>query len=180
MLSDERLNEIGSYLERTSIAKPAEIDALNEVLLALYRLPLYQEWLIDGQFHNMSSPDNRFVIPNDFGIGMVFANKQLLDKYLLINGYQLTVKVDVHRGRIHLTDGNWVPVDRRVFPYADESEALIKFAEERDLFNTVDLLIDPACGCGHHALGTPRQVHKVSMDKKLRAIAYLSYKFDTF
>lgn len=80
----------------------------------------------------------------------------LLDKlHLLDRTGGLVVEVHRLRGKVFLTDGAWERDKLRTFPFADESQCLLDYAEAQGYPEWADFLIDPACGCGHHAIAFP-------------------------
>lgn len=85
---------------------------------------------------------------------------------------RLHVKIHEHAGRLFVTDGLWVPNSFRTFPFSDESQRLVNHAEEFGYDEWADFLIDPATGCGHHALAMSGHARRVCFDVNPRAILY--------
>ena len=97
----------------------------------------------------------------------------LLDKlHLLDRTGGLVVEVHRLRGKVFLTDGAWERDKLRTFPFADESQCLLDYAEAQGYPEWADFLIDPACGCGHHAIAFPILLPGACFDINHRAILF--------
>lgn len=90
----------------------------------------------------------------------------------LATGARFLAKVNLLGGKVFLTDGVWVDKADRVFPFADESETLIRHAAARVPGFEPDLVVDLATGCGHSAIGYPGEVRRFALDINPRALAY--------
>lgn len=90
----------------------------------------------------------------------------------LATGARSLAKVNLLDGKVFLTDGVWVDKADRVFPFADESETLIRHAAARVPGVEPDLVVDLATGCGHSAIGYPGEVRRFALDINPRALAY--------
>ncbi len=91
----------------------------------------------------------------------------------LIEQNRLLVKVNLFRGRVFITDGAWIDAGIRVFPFSDESEALIRHVRSAGLHEWADWVVDLATGCGHNVIGLGSTAHAVALDVNPRALAYL-------
>lgn len=169
MLGLETLYSVRKHLESDDGKYDAEV--LSELLKEVYHLDSYQEWLGNGQFYSSSDRRSRYYVEPAFGKGWS-DKKWLLEKLGLLNGDMLTAKVDVHEDRIHITDGSWVPAEFRVFPFVDESSDIVEFVRRSGFEEQSDVLIDPACGCGHHALGLADISQKINFDINPRALEF--------
>lgn len=171
MICDGRLYEIAARLWKCK--KETEvISDIRRCLTEIYDLDQYQHWLCEGQFQTASHTANRFQIPWNIGTSTTKTRMPLLEEFSIVSGDELLVKIEKHCGEIHLTDGNWVDSHKRVFSFNDESELLINWARNKGFLDSVDLVIDPACGCGHHAMGFGKGVFKICSDVNARALAY--------
>lgn len=167
MLGADYLFQLDRYLDDQSELDHAVVDGLNEALEAIYALPDYQQWL-DGA----SEFASQYSLPPNFGTELSGPTKRLLERFLIINGSFVEVKIDKHGNRVHLTDGGWVPSAYRVYPYADESKLLCDYIVGAGLHDGTQLLIDPACGCGHHGLALSMIPTRVYLDINIRALAF--------
>lgn len=95
---------------------------------------------------------------------------EILRRVGLLAGDRLSVKLNLHRGCILLTDGLWAPGAVRVFPFIDESELLLTWAEALGLLGA-GFLIDPATGAGSHVIGAPAGAVRFAYDVNPRAVA---------
>jgi hypothetical protein len=172
MLSLDDLSRLRKHLTGPDATAPADLADLKQVLKLIYNLPEYQTWLNGDHFFGPEDARSRFYLPTRFGQDLAGSLKWLPERYGLINGDMLTAKIDVHEGRIHLTDGNWVNPTERVYPYTEESEQIVNFIAKRKLLSDVDLLVDPACGCGHHSLGLASVPRKINLDINPRALEF--------
>jgi hypothetical protein len=155
------------YLDEQNTVDKRVIDDLNVVLHRIYDLPTYQAWL-----NEPTKFATQFKLPPGFGAEVPDSSKRLLDRYRFVNGSRLEVKIDKHEGLIHLTDGPWVPASYRVYPFADESTLICTHIRQRGYDQSADLLIDPACGCGHHGQALTAIATRINLDINLRALAF--------
>ena len=167
MLGLETLYSVRRHLQKRE--QRSDAASLRQLFRELYESPRYQEWLAGDQFFGASDARSRFRVPAGFGKGHG-ETKWLLERYGFVNGDVLTVKIDDHEGRIHLTDGNWVPAEYRVYPFSDESHDIVEHVKGSGLDREAQILVDPACGCGHHALGLADIPVKVNFDVNPRAL----------
>lgn len=167
MLGADYLFQLERYLDEQSKSNPSVVNDLREALEAIYALPEYQEWL-----NGASEFASQFALPPSFGTELSSGTKRLLDRFGIINGSFVEVKIDRHGARVHITDGGWVPIQYRVFPYADESKLLCDYVVNKGLYDGADLMIDPACGCGHHGLALSMIPTRVYLDINIRALAF--------
>jgi len=74
-----------------------------------------------------------------------------------------------------LTDQPSVKGFDRTFPYSDEAQLMIEYVKEKGYHEWADMLIDPACGAGHIAIGCPlkdRHAVRVALDASSRALEF--------
>ncbi len=172
MIDLRDLDRVIRYLDARTSARRNLADELKQYFEAIFQSGSYQNWLANDQFRAASAASGQPDLPFEPGNKYPHAERIVRQFLLSVNG-KLQVKIDSHRGRIHVTDGFWVDPHVRVFPTADESEVLCKYiSDENQLDQHVDILIDPACGCGHHGLGLNKIPRRISLDVSLRAIAF--------
>ena len=170
MLGADNLFLLDRKLDYLNNQSPKEIQRLIDVFSEIYSLDEYQEWLNIGQYKPAKGLEGRFSLPKSFGSSMG-DDKWLLQHLGLLNGSLLEVKLASHGGRLHITDGSWVNPNYRVYPFTDESSLICDHVLSTT--NTLpDLMIDPASGCGHHALALGDIKMRASLDINLRAIVY--------
>lgn len=87
----------------------------------------------------------------------------------------LRVRVNGHSGKMFATDGVWVDPQYRVFPYSDESHALLWVANAIGWSGPVDYLIDLATGCGHTAIAWAYARNRIGYDINPRALAFAEF-----
>lgn len=172
MLGTDYLFALERFIDEKNTIKPTILEDFRTTLNAIYCLPEYQEWLSSGQFKSAADPGSRFYLPAGFGESLTREQKWILDQFNLVTGDRLEAKIDRHNNRVHLTDGPWVPPTYRVYSFADESELLCNHVREQSFDGWADIMIDPACGCGHHALGLENAPSKLSLDINLRSLAF--------
>jgi hypothetical protein len=133
--------------------------ALNAQLRAIYASPLYRDWL------GTIAEAEPFALPDVIDIA-------LLERARLACSGRLVAKLNRTETGIFLTDGVWIEPQVRVFPFCDESVALIDFVRKTGLAEWADWTLDLATGCGVNAmaLGGP----SVAFDINPRALAYAS------
>jgi len=165
MLGADYLFQLERYLDDQGGRDPAVLTGLSEALQAIYELPDYQNWL-----NGASEYASQYSLPPNFGTELSGQTKRLLDRFCIINGGFVEVKIDKHGERVHMTDGGWVPSAYRVYPYADESKLLCDYVLANSLHQDADLLIDPACGCGHHGLALSTIPTRAYLDINIRAL----------
>jgi hypothetical protein len=146
--------------------------AINAYLQTIYDDPSYQAWLEIDQFAGEADPRGRYVVPAQIGVNHREANRLLTQCGLIAPDRTLEAKVDRHYDRIHLTDGFWTSPSMRVYPTTDESEHICAYVKSKGYDQRYKVLIDPACGSGHHAMGLSSFSTRASYDINLRAIAY--------
>ena len=170
MLSLEALFNIRRHL--SSADASTDLSDLRVVLAEIYKLDEYQSWLEINQYASSSSPEARFRMPIHFGNALSNKQKWLPERLGIVNGDTLFVKVDNHNRRLHITDGNWVSPTFRVYPFTEESEQIVNYVTRNSIADDVDLLVDPACGCGHHGLGLSKIPRKINLDINPRALEF--------
>jgi hypothetical protein len=171
VIDADTLHLISQQLAKFLQQRDPILEELKKQINEIYASSEYQKWLAEDQFYADLDLKGRFRVPDDIANGD-HERRRLLDKFELVVNDFLTVKIDKHGDRLHLTDGLWAPPDRRVFPFSDESELLVRYAREHGIIDGTDVLVDPACGCGHHGLALDGIGAKISLDINLRAIAY--------
>ena len=129
---------------------------LHEHLLAIHASPSYQAWL--GTLAEAAS----FALPQNGG--------PLLERAGLAHAGRLLVKLNRAGDGIFLTDGVWVDQRVRVFPFCDESAALVGFVREAGLADPACWTLDLATGCGHNAMALGGR--SLAFDINPRALAY--------
>jgi hypothetical protein len=131
--------------------------ALNDQLSAICASPFYLGWL------GTMAEAEPFALSDT-------ADIPLLERSGLACSGRLLAKLNRTEAGIFLTDGVWIEPQVRVFPFCDESVALIGFVQKTGLAGWADWTLDLATGCGHNAmaLGTP----SVAFDINPRALAY--------
>jgi hypothetical protein len=131
--------------------------ALNEQLRDILALPSYHAWL------GTLAEAEPFTLPSSI-------NMLLLETARLARTGHLLVKLNRSGNGIFLTDGVWVEQSVRVFPFCDESTALVSFVHKAGLTEWADWTLDLATGCGHNAMALSGR--RVAFDINPRALAY--------
>lgn len=171
MIGAEVLESLSVYLDKLRRSNSKELASIVGNLNAVYETPGYQRWLEVEQFYGPADRRGRFELPAEL-FSQKPEEKWLLDRLGLVLHDRLQVKIDRQGGRLLLTDGPWVSAKVRVFPFSDESELLCAYARENRLDSWAQVLIDPACGCGHHGLGLANVPVRVSLDINPRALVF--------
>lgn len=157
MITADELSLIPRQLKNDRSLK-SEILAIFQEIVNTSR---YQDWLRNEQFTG-----------NLFRLDDEERNNPLLNQFNLVKDGRLQVKAHSFRGAIFLTDGLWIPNQHRVYPFYDESHQLLQHTEKNKLHQLASSLIDPSCGCGHHALATSKIQQNYAFDISYRAIIY--------
>jgi methylase of polypeptide subunit release factors len=131
--------------------------ALSEQLRALHASPSYQGWL------GTLAEAEPFVLPN-------WTDDPLLGEARLARSGRLLVKLNRTGEAVFLTDGVWVEPRVRVFPFCDESAALVSFVRKTGLARGADWTLDLATGCGVNAMTIGGR--SLACDINPRALAY--------
>ena len=114
----------------------------RSVLMDLYALQEYQDWLDEEQFDG-----RRFRIP----LGFTFDDPRLrrhLESIRLVSDNILDVRINVSDGLVFITDGLFVPADFRVPPWTDESDHIVARTRHLGWDKWADAVVDLAVGCG--------------------------------
>ena len=148
------LHRINAYLRNA----PEACLPLREALGAIAATPRYQQWS-----HGSLQIEPFLLAPGD-GAGPVRDAG-------LCESSRLRMRINVHAGRVFLTDGVWTPPDVRVFPFCDESATLLDFAERSGWSRSASCILDLAGGAGHSAWSFDRPL-QVLLDVNPRALAY--------
>jgi hypothetical protein len=98
------------------------------------------------------------------------ANVPLLERARLAQSDRLLVKLNQAGEGVFITDGVWVEQRVRVFPFCDESAALIGFVRKIGLAEWADWTLDLATGCGLNAMVLGKR--GFAFDINPRALAY--------
>ena len=130
---------------------------LNEHLRAIHGSLAYRDWL--GTVAEVEP----------FALSEAL-NVPLLERARLAASGCLLAKLNRVESGIFLTDGVWVEPGVRVFPFCDESAALIGFIKKAGLAEWADWTLDLATGCGLNALALGGK--SVAFDINPRALAY--------
>lgn len=171
MLDDQQLREFSLGMQRARYSPgDATIAHLKAYFTDIFEHPDYAEWLEEGQFAGAMHDSGRFYVPPAVEIRNLDA-RRVCERFGVTRDSKLMVKIDRHFGQIHLTDGFWADPSARTFPTVDESEHLCGYIKTAGYDTLYELLIDPACGCGHHAMALPLP-YRASMDVSSRAINY--------
>jgi hypothetical protein len=146
------------FLLSTALVLDARFSRLlNDQLGAIHASPSYQGWL--GTLAEIEP----FVVSNAFDM-------PLLEQAGLARSGRLLAKVNRAGDGLFLTDGVWVEPRVRVFPFCDESAALIGFVKRKGLAAWADWTLDLATGCGLNAIAMGGQT--LAFDINPRALAY--------
>ncbi len=130
---------------------------LNDRLRAIHASPPYQDWLGTG------AEAEPFALPD-------VADLPPLERARLARSGRLLAKLNRTEAGIFLTDGVWIEPRVRVFPFCDESVALVGFVRKTGLAGWADWTLDLATGCGVNAMALGG--HRVAFDINPRALAY--------
>jgi hypothetical protein len=132
-------------------------EVLNEQLRAIHASPSYQGWL------GTLAEARPYMLPDS-------ANVPLLERTRLAQSGRLMVKLNQAGEDVFVTDGVWVEQRVRVFPFCDESAALIAFVRTTGLAEWADWTLDLATGCGLNAMVLGKR--SFAFDINPRALAY--------
>jgi hypothetical protein len=139
------------------------LTVLRQQIGAIYASSSYQSWLSGGLAERE---------PYAFAAGL---HAPAVEQAGLSRDRVLQVKINAVGSRVFVTDGVWVRQDARVFPFSDESRALLGYVEERGLGDWADLAIDLSAGCGHNAFGVEGDCERAAFDVSPRAVAFLGF-----
>ena len=131
---------------------------LRKQLLAVHASPSYQAWL------GSLAETEPFILSD----GAVDA--RLLERARLARSGRLLVKLNRTGDNVFLTDGVWVEQRVRVFPFCDESAALVGFVREAGFAGWANWTLDLATGCGVNAIALGGR--SLAFDINPRALAY--------
>ena len=146
------------FLLSTELACDANFNrCLNEHLRAIHDSLAYQNWL--GTVAEVEP----FALSDAL-------NGSLLERARLAASGCLLAKLNSVEASLFLTDGVWVEPRVRVFPFCDESAALIGFIRKTGLAEWADFTLDLATGCGLNALVLGGK--SIAFDISPRALAY--------
>jgi hypothetical protein len=146
------------FLLSTELASDANFShVLSDQLRAIHASPPYRDWL--GTVAEVEP----------FALSDV-ADVPLLERARLASSGRLLSKLNCTEAGIFLTDGVWIEPRVRVFPFCDESAALIGFVRKTGLAGWADWTLDLATGCGLNAMALGGQ--SVAFDINPRALAY--------
>lgn len=146
------------FLLSTELSADAGLaGVLSEQLRAIHASPSYQDWL------GTLAEAEPFMLPNS-------ANATLLERARLAHSGRLLVKLNRTGEGVFLTDGVWIEQRVRVFPFCDESAALVGFVRKTGLAEWADWTLDLATGCGLNAMALGGR--SFAFDINPRALAY--------
>jgi hypothetical protein len=146
------------FLLSTELASDATFShALTDRLRDIHASPSYRAWL--GTVAEVE--------PFALAEG---SDGPLLERAGLACSGRLLAKLNRTEAGIFLTDGVWIEPRVRVFPFCDESAALIGFVRKTGLARWSDWTLDLATGCGLNAMALGGQ--SVAFDINPRALAY--------
>lgn len=204
MLNSDSLQQIALYFDeliarlgQNSRVGEAQLENFKRYLSAVHGSEDYKNWLQKDQYsswdHWRARPSIMRVPHDEY-----YVHKQIINRFALASMGRLEVKIGFHsfgefvsRNRYYLTDGFWVPYQDRVYPTSDESEILCEYVFKKkydrpdQTLSERPVMIDPACGCGHHALSlraspaladpkgrTRGFKYRFSYDINMRALAF--------
>ncbi len=157
------LNQILLLLQEN----PGRAEELRAILLEVAGHESYGAWESKYEFHGKQFRLHR---------SLAFANddqRRLLEGLRLVQKDVLRVKLNARDSQIYITDGLWVSPSIRVFPFADESDLVMKTCAERGWMDWATCVVDPAVGCGHNLLRYQGDgVRRYGFDRSARAVAY--------
>jgi len=143
-------------------ARLAETDALRDgALAALQELAQSKTYRVWADGVGQAQP---FIIDGQ--------TRAVLTRCGLASGQgALAGRINEHVGRLFLTDGVWVDPGRRVFPFCDESAALLAQAHRLGWVQRSHCVVDLAGGSGHTAWALNRPLQWM-FDISPRALAF--------
>ncbi len=157
------LNQILLLLQEN----PERAEELRAILLEVARHESYAAWENKHEFDGKLFRLHR---------SLAFANddqRRLLEGLRLVQKDILRVKLNARDSQVYVTDGLWVSSSIRVFPFADESDLVMKACVEQGWMNWASCIVDPAVGCGHNLLRYQGdEVRRYGFDRSSRAVAY--------
>ena len=160
--------DVLDQLHRIIRSDPEERAVLRDVLRQIAARDEYAEWERTEQYSG--SP---FLLPPNVHLRND-AEQRALERFGLVGGDELRVRISTDGETLLLTDGLWVPREVRVFPFRDESDLLLRHAREMVLTEWTTFLVDPGTGCGHTVLrfanGMP--IARCGFDVSARALTY--------
>ncbi len=146
---------------------PDRAQELRAILLEVARHESYAEWQKEYEFEGKLFRLHR---------SLAFANddqRRLLEGLRLVQKDVLRVRINARDPQVFITDGLWVSPSIRVFPFADESDLVIRACVEQGWMDWASCVIDPAVGCGHNLLRYEGDdVRRYGFDRSARALAY--------
>lgn len=147
-----------------SIDKEFKSFDFHAILSKILKLNSYKNWKNQASYgFFMLSKEDRKVI----GKG----NIAILLKYNLLIGDCLQIKIDKFSDRIFITDEISTKSSIRVHPYKDEGVDIYNYIKKLKIDSWADVLIDPACGCGHHGVNFSKSIDQVfSFDVNRRCL----------
>jgi hypothetical protein len=157
------LNQILLLLQEN----PDRAAELRAILLEVADHESYAAWEDKYEFHGKLFRLHR---------SLAFANddqRRLLEGLRLVQKDVLRVKLHARGSGVFMTDGLWVSPSIRVFPFADESDLVMRACAEQGWMDWATCVIDPAVGCGHNLLRYEGSgVRRYGFDRSARAVAY--------
>lgn len=171
MLTTDQLNGLAIDLETACLHADGTAAELRAFFDAILDSAGYRDWNDRGQFDLEFPARTAPRLPDGLDDALGEQSKHILEKYLVTENRRLTIKIDRFFGQPHLSDGFWVDPQVRVYPTGDESDILCRYITTRGYDRAADILLDPACGSGRHAVALD-VAEKASLDISARALAY--------
>lgn len=157
------LNQLQLFLQE----HPDNAPQLRGLLREVAEHSSYVAWEAETQFESMLFRLHR---------SLAFATdpqRRMLESMLLVKDDVLRVKINLRGAQVFITDGLWVPASIRVFPFADESDLVLRACEDMGWAEWATCVVDPAAGCGHNMLRYPgSEVRRYGFDRNARALGY--------
>jgi hypothetical protein len=138
------------------------VGVLRHAALGLLSQPAYQDWLAVQRYKGLC-----FQVDENLPEVAV-----LRDLGLIGDGGYLRVQIHRYWGKLFLTDTPNVSGEIQVYPWNDESDAIVGRVS-RNWPDWAQCTVDPMCGAGHHNIVVPGRVSsRVSFDVNQRAVRF--------
>ncbi len=149
---------------RLVLEDPRTMVAFRQAAFALLADATYQNWLTVQRYKGGS-----------FHLEGATIEKSFFHKLGLVgDDNYLRAQIHQYREKLFLTDTPNVPGDIQVYPWDDESDAIIGWlAQQQHWIDWADCTVDPMCGAGHHNIVLPGTVSsRLSFDVNARAVGF--------